>query len=189
MKKVLAVLVVIVAVVLGFICTRPNQFHVERQISIAAPDSVVFAALNDFHVWPQWSPWEKYDPQLKRAFDGPASGVGAKYHWAGNQKVGEGSMAITESHPNDREVIQIEFVKPYAAVNTITFTLAPDGGKTRVIWGLDGKNNFMTKTMSIFMPMDKMVGPDFERGLLSLKDVSEAAMNSPAAAPTTAPAP
>jgi len=40
---------------------------------------------------------------------------------------------------------------------------------------MDGKNNFMTKAMSLFMNMDKMVGNDFEQGLVNLNSVARAA--------------
>jgi hypothetical protein len=38
-----------------------------------------------------------------------------------------------------------------------------------------GKNNFMGKAVGLFMNMDKMVGGDFEKGLASLKAVTEVA--------------
>jgi hypothetical protein len=41
---------------------------------------------------------------------------------------------------------------------------------------MDGKNTFMTKLMSIFMDMDKMVGTDFEHGLANLNNVAQAEM-------------
>ena len=55
---------------------------------------------------------------------------------------------------------------------------------------MDGKNNLMSKTMSLFMNMDKMVGPDFEHGLAALKKVDEmsAASDSAAMAPAAAAA-
>ena len=34
---------------------------------------------------------------------------------------------------------------------------------------MQGEHDFMGKAMSLFMDMDKMVGPDFERGLANLK--------------------
>jgi len=63
-----------------------------------------------------------------------------------------------------------------ALVSTkVNFTPAPSEGGTRVSWIMDGKNNFMTKAMSLFMNMDKMVGNDFEQGLVNLNSVARAA--------------
>ena len=39
---------------------------------------------------------------------------------------------------------------------------------------MDGKNNFMSKLMSVFMDMDKMIGSDFEQGLANLGRVATA---------------
>jgi hypothetical protein len=39
---------------------------------------------------------------------------------------------------------------------------------------MDGQTNFMLKAVGLFSSMDKMVGPDFERGLAQLKSVAEA---------------
>jgi hypothetical protein len=39
----------------------------------------------------------------------------------------------------------------------------------------------MSKAMSLFMDMDKMVGPDFEKGLASMKGVAEEAAKKAAA--------
>ena len=44
-----------------------------------------------------WSPWAKIDPAAKITFEGPPAGTGAGYTWAGNNKVGEGRMTITDS--------------------------------------------------------------------------------------------
>jgi uncharacterized protein YndB with AHSA1/START domain len=166
--------------------TRPAEFHIERSVTIAAPPAVVFPRVNDFHAWASWSPWEKLDPNLKRTYSGPAAGAGATYAWVGNSDVGEGKMTIQKSEPSSRVAIQLEFIKPFAATNQATFTFAPLADGTKVTWGMDGQNNFMSKIVSLFMDMDKLVGGDFERGLANLKQQSE---STAAAAPTAPPTP
>lgn len=184
MKKVLVVLLVAVVACVGFVLTRPATFHVERSATIAAPAHVVFAQLEDFHRWPEWSPWEKLDPQLNRTFEGAASGVGASYHWVGNDKVGEGRMTITEAQSPQHLAIRLEFIKPWKSTNTTLFTLEPADGGTRVNWAMGGNHDFMGKAMSVFMNMDKLIGTDFEKGLANLNQVSEAAAASPSATQT-----
>ncbi len=51
---------------------------------------------------------------------------------------------------------------------------------------MDGNNNFISKAFSLVMNMDKMIGPDFERGLAAMKTAAEA---TPKAAPSAATAP
>ena len=50
----------------------------------------------DFRRWPAWSPWEDVDPDLRRTYSGPDSGVGAAYAWEGNRKAGKGRMEIVD---------------------------------------------------------------------------------------------
>jgi uncharacterized protein YndB with AHSA1/START domain len=174
-RKVLIGLAVAVVLLVVVVSTRPSHFKVERTTTIAASPDVVFAQLDDFHAWAAWSPWEKLDPQMKRIFDGRPSGVGAIYAWEGNDKVGEGRMTITDADLPRREVIQLEFLKPFQATNVTTFTLVPGEGGTKVTWAMEGDNGFTAKAATLFMDMDSLVGGDFERGLAGLKTVSEAA--------------
>lgn len=174
MKKILIALVAVIAVLLVVIATRPSTFQIERSATIAAPAEVVFASLNDFHRWSDWSPWEKIDPNMKRTFEGAASGVGAIYGWTGNDEVGEGRMTITESKPAEKIGIKLEFIKPWSATNQTVFTLKPAGDKVSVTWTMSGTNGFMMKAFSMFMNMDEMVGKDFEKGLASLATVAQA---------------
>jgi hypothetical protein len=166
--------VLVIAVLLVVIATRPANFRLERVAVINAPAERIFPLINDFHQWTLWSPWEKLDPNVKRTYSGSPSGVGAVYEWTGNKKVGEGRMTITESRPSDWLGIKLEFLKPWKATNQATFKLTPEGNGTRVVWAMEGTNNFMAKAFLLFMNMEKMVGPDFERGLSNLRAAAEA---------------
>ena len=73
MKKVLLVVVALVAIVMIVIATRPPAYHIERSASMATPPDTVYAKVVDFHQWAAWSPWEKLDPTMKTTFDGPIS--------------------------------------------------------------------------------------------------------------------
>jgi hypothetical protein len=187
MKNAIRIILVLVAVLLVFVQTRPDHFRVERSATIAASGETVYSHLANFHDWAAWSPWERLDPSMQRTFDGPESGVGAGYHWVGNKQVGEGSMKITAATPGSNVTIDLEFIKPFQASNVTMFTLAPEGGGTKVTWAMEGKNNFVGKAMCLVMNMDKTVGGDFERGLAQLKTVAERAPAA-AAADTTKPA-
>ncbi len=173
-KKIAIGLLAVIVVLVAVIATRPADFKIERSAAMAAPPEIVFAHVNDFHEWAGWSPWDKMDPSMKRTYSGPASGVGASYHWVGNDKVGEGQMTIVESVPSEKVSIKLEFLKPFAATNPTTFTFALKDGATQVTWAMTGTNNFMMKGMGLFMNMDKMVGDDFERGLAQMKVHAEA---------------
>ncbi|OFI38794.1 transcriptional regulator [Arthrobacter sp. SW1] len=146
-----------------------STFTVSRSALIPAPPSAIFPLVNDFHEWTKWSPWEAMDPNLSRSYSGPESGVGAKYEWTGNNKVGSGNMEIVGSDEPSRVRIRLEFIKPFKGVNPTVFTFVPEGGATRVTWAMTGENKtLLSKLFSLVMNMDKMVGKDFEKGLASL---------------------
>jgi uncharacterized protein YndB with AHSA1/START domain len=172
--KILIGLAVVIIILVVVIATRPPGFKVERSATINAPPATVFGQVNDFHKWEAWSPWEKMDPAMKKTIEGPPSGTGAKYHWVGNDKVGEGQMEITDSKPAELVKIKLDFIKPMASTSDTLFTFTPEGSGTKVTWTMSGKNNFMAKAFSLVMNMDKMVGGDFEKGLAQMKAVSEA---------------
>lgn len=175
LKKILLILVALVAIVLVIAAFQPSEFRVTRSAIIAAPAATVFAEVNDFHRWQGWSPWEKLDPAMKRTFDGAAAGLGAGYAWEGNSEVGSGRMTITESRPAERILIKLEFLKPMPGICPTEFTFRPEGGATKVTWTMSGTNNYLGKIFCLFMNMDKMVGGQFEQGLANLKALTETA--------------
>ena len=170
---VAVVIVIIIAVIIGLAASRPGAFRVVRSILVHASAGEAFGLINDFHLWDQWSPWEKMDPGMKKSFSGALAGAGSVYEWEGNNKVGKGRMEILNTVPNARIVIKLDFFKPFEAHNTAEFLLSAEGDGTRVTWAMFGPQPFMAKLMGLFMNMDKMVGKDFERGLAQLKGVAE----------------
>lgn len=163
-----AIVIVAIVAIAGavYIGTRPESFRIERSAQINAPPAAVFALVSDFHQWAAWSPYEKLDPNMKKTFEGPATGPGAVYAWEGNSKAGAGRMTVLESKPGELILVNLEFTKPFAAKNLATFTFTPSGAGTRVTWSMEGKNTLMSKALSPFM--DGMVGGDFEKGLANL---------------------
>jgi uncharacterized protein YndB with AHSA1/START domain len=172
-KKILIGIGVVLLVLVVIVMLQPSTFHIERSTSIAAPPERAFSLVNDFRAWRGWSPWEELDPQLKRNYEGAPSGAGAKYSWSGNDEVGAGKMTIEQSQPPSRIQIKLEFLKPFEATNTTTFSFVPAGAGTKVIWAMDGNSNFMSKAFGLFMDMDQLVGKDFERGLAQMKSLAE----------------
>jgi uncharacterized protein YndB with AHSA1/START domain len=154
--------------------TAKDTFRVERSTLIDAAPDAAFTAVNDFHRWVDWSPFEKMDAVMEKTYGGAASGKGAVYSWSG-KKAGAGRMEILTSDAPSRIVIQLDFSKPFTAHNTAEFTFEKQGAKTKVTWAMYGPATLMSKVMGIFFSMDKMVGPQFEEGLASLKAVAEGA--------------
>jgi hypothetical protein len=175
---ILIAAVMIVALFVIIVATRPSDFRYTRTGRMNAPVDVVFANVNDFHKWEAWSPWAKMDPNCKNTYSGPESGPGATFAWSGNKKVGEGRMTIMDTRPGEVIHIKLEFLKPFKATNTAEFTFKTEGTQTQVTWSMYGKCNFMSKAMGLIMNCEKMIGRDFEKGLANLDSASQETAHS-----------
>jgi uncharacterized protein YndB with AHSA1/START domain len=173
-KKIAIVVVLVIAGVLAFAATRPDDFTVQRSIAIKAEPARVYPLIVDFRHWPTWSPWEKLDPAMKRTLSGPPGRAGAVYEWDGSSKVGAGRMEVKDTNVPSKVLIQLDFIRPFEGHNMTDFTLArrADSG-TDVTWQMRGPAPFVSKLMGVFVDMDKMIGKDFETGLANLKAVAE----------------
>ena len=175
MWKTIGIVVVLVIVgVLAFAATRPDDFTVQRSVTIKAEPAKIYPLITDFSQWAGWSPWEKLDPAMKRTLTGRASGRGAVYAWDGSSKVGAGRMEVKDAVAPSKVVIQLDFLRPFEAHNMTDFTLVPrPDASTEVTWLMRGPAPFVSKLMGVFVDMDKMIGKDFEAGLANLKAAAE----------------
>jgi hypothetical protein len=175
-KKILLAIAAAVVVLIVVVAAQPSSYRVFRTTSIAVPPADVYALVDDFHNWETWSPWAKLDPDIKTTYAGPPAGTGAVYSWVGNDKVGEGRMTILGTTPGALVRIKLEFIKPFAQSSITEFAFSGAGNATTVTWSMAGENNFIEKGMCLAMGgIDKMIGPDFERGLAQMKAAAETA--------------
>lgn len=164
---VIALLVAAPFLVMAIAVTQPATYQLQRSISVSAPPAAVYAAIVDFNRWPGWSPWAKLDPNQKTTVAG--EGLGAVYTWSGDDRVGAGRMTIIEAVPSSKVAIKLEFLRPWESTNETSFLVVPEGAGSRLTWLMKGTHGFLGRAMSIFLNMEKMLGPDFEKGLAALK--------------------
>jgi uncharacterized protein YndB with AHSA1/START domain len=111
------------------------------------------------------------DPKMDVKYSGPPFGQGAKWSWKSTSE-GSGTMEFVRVVPNQR----IEYALLFPEFNmksTGAFTFDEAGKGTRVTWtnGGDVGGNPLKHYLAVMM--DGMVGPDFEKGLASLKQLAE----------------
>jgi effector-binding domain-containing protein/uncharacterized protein YndB with AHSA1/START domain len=158
----------------------PSKSKVERSLVIQSDAATLFNLVNDLHQWELWSPWHDLDPNMKITYNDIQSGKGASYTWESNSKnVGNGTMEILSSTPNQEILTQMHFGD--RGNPTAVFKFTAEGNATKVSWMFEGSSDevpFYFKPMSKFfgLLMDKMIGPDFEKGLKKLDSV---ALHSP----------
>jgi uncharacterized protein YndB with AHSA1/START domain len=151
----------------------PKAAHVERSITTTASPATVYGLVDGFQRFNEWSPWAGIDPDTKYTYSGPATGVGARMEWtSANPDVGNGSQEVIEVEPGHRVKSKLDFGMDNPTTSTIS--LVPDGTGTRVTWALD--TDFSRSLLGRYfgLALDRMVGPDYEKGLARLKAVAEA---------------
>ena len=179
LKRVGLMLLAVVVLLLVVSLFLPSRVHVERSRVLKARPDAVFAQVNDLRNWFNWMPWNKVDPNMKIAWGAVTEGPEAKYAWESeNKEVGQGSITIVKSDPNRMVQTDMDFMDHGKATGEFILEEQPDG--TKVTWTMDSEMgmNPVFKFMGLFM--DKMVGPDFEKGLKDLDNVAQA---NPVAAP------
>jgi carbon monoxide dehydrogenase subunit G len=166
--KVVKILAIIFTVILAAVFIAPvfisSTFNVSRSATINAKPNVVFGEVNGFKKWETWSPWLQRDSTIKNTYSGPESGVGNKVSWT-SEKSGTGSMEVVQIEPDKAIQNKITFgdFPPFTA----QLTFEPEGEATKVTWSANGNLSYMARWMSLMA--DKMMGPDYEKGLSNLK--------------------
>lgn len=161
----------------------PYQFHVERSVTVERPASVVFALLNSYQSFNEWSPWAARDPDALYTLSGPDFGPGARLSWKGDPRtVGEGWQEITASVPYSRIDIQMDFGEQGRAQSF--YGLSEQPGGTTITWGFytdisEGSGFLGTLVGKYFgLFLDRWVGADYEQGLQSFKQFVESMPNA-----------
>jgi hypothetical protein len=172
-KKILLLLLALIGAFVIYVALQPDEYRVERTVTIVAPAGEVFGNVNNLRKWEAWSAWAKLDPDAKVAFEGPEAGEGATMTWDGDDNVGAGKMAIVESEPDKAVDLAVTFTRPFEGGTNSDFSFTPKGDETDVTWTMHGTHNFMEKAFTVIFDGVGMMGNDIDKGLSQLKSVSE----------------
>ncbi len=174
LRKILRYLLIALAVFMGIGLLLPGKLHFERQIDIAAPADVVYQQVNELKNWPNWSPWYALDPTAKMVYSSPLSaGSGAWYTWEGDKKtVGSGKLTILEADSLKLVHCKMNFGSNSASFADFKLT-AIDSTSTKVVWSFDTDHGLNTFARWFGLVLEKLLSPDYEKGLQKLKTVCE----------------
>lgn len=172
LKKIGIGFLVFMIAVVALAYTQPQEITVEREIVIAASPQQVFPYLVDFKKFQTWSPWAAMDPNTEHVYSGTAGEVGSSMKWS-SEITGKGTQTLVESRPFEYAKTDLHFDGQNPAV--AFFKLTPEGQGTKVIWGLEADMGDTPIGRWMGRAMDSMVGPDYEKGLATLKTTVESA--------------
>lgn len=171
MKRVLKVIIAIIALsgIIGLF--MPSDLYVQRTIQINSSVEKVFEQVAILPNWDNWMPWKEMDSSLVCYWNDITTGVGAYYTWTMAEGKEEGRLEIIELSANKHMKTKVEFGQAGQGNGHWHFT--PNAHGVEVSWGLSmdmGANPYV----KIMAPlMDAMMGPDFEKGLANIKNYCE----------------
>lgn len=169
-----AVAIVVLVVVIGLLLPRTR--HLERSIEIDAPASVVFAQINGFRHFNDWSPFMAVMPEASYAFEGPDYGVGSKLSWEAAEPEAEvGSQTIVASTSYERVDIELDLGAQGEAQSA--FLLQKANGGTRLTWTFDTDFGLDIPARYWGIFLDRQLGPLYAQGLANLKRIAESLPN------------
>jgi effector-binding domain-containing protein len=170
MKKVIYILLALFALYLVLALFGPKRVNVEREITINRPSSAYFDKLGDYRFFNAvWNPWPRLDSAIKIDYSGESGKPGHRYDWDGNDKVRSGAMEITAMKQDTIEQ-KVYFGKNGSmGIADARFSVTGNEAASSVKWQMGFDVPFMKRPMMMFMNMDKMMGPQFEKGLSDLK--------------------
>jgi effector-binding domain-containing protein len=182
LKYLLYVLIalVVIAIILGLVGPKTFDFH--RTAVVSGTPEQVWPYVSNLKNMQLWSPWAEKDTAMSVEYTGTDGAVGSMISWSGNKDVGKGSQTISLLEPNTHVESTLKFMEPMENEATSYTYLSDTTGGTLVKWGIRGENGFIGRIFASVMNFDKMMAPDFERGLAKLTELM-------ASAPKTAAAP
>ena len=173
LKKIAIAIIVILAVIFGMAMMQPDTFTVTRSTTIKAPPEKIIPLVNDFHNWQAGRRGKSSTRTCSAASAArPAAPARSTNGTAITMSAGAAWKSPGSQLPS-KVTIKLDFIEPFASSNVTQFTLVPQGDTTTVNWNMTGPMQFVTKIMSVFTSMDKMIGKDFEKGLAQMKAVAE----------------
>lgn len=168
LKRILIVIVILVAMPFVIALFINKEYDVTREIVVNKPRAEVFDYVKHIKNQDYYSVWNMADPTMKKKFTGTDGTVGFIYHWDGNDDVGEGKQQITAISEGERVDMDLKFIRPFDGdAHTYMATKDTTGG-TKVIWNMKGYSNYPMNIMNLFM--NKQLGGAFEEGLTNLKN-------------------
>lgn len=151
-----------------------KDVHYYKSISINSPIDSVWLNVNSLAALDKWSPWNDYDPNMKKSMAGTDGTVGAMASWESDvEQVGKGSQTISKIEAPTLLETDLKFFMPYESEAKGYIKLSAEGTGTMVTWGFQSEMPYPFNVMKLWMNMEEMMDKDWNSGLAKLKSLCE----------------
>lgn len=174
LKRLLAVLVIFIALLVIASFFTPKSLNVEKEIMINRATNEVYTEVSDFKNWTEWSYWFQLDPAMTNTFSEEMGQVGSFNEWkSDHQFVGDGKQTIVEVIPQEYIKMKMEFGNMDGNDYALWKFKTNEDGSTQVIWSFEGQEMpFQYRLLSALF-MKGMIEESYEKSLQNLKNYIE----------------
>ncbi len=149
----------------------PGQVRVERSVLVPAPTAVVFDRVGTLAGLRSWGPWQDLDKDPIQGIQGVDGAVGSVWSWSGDT-LGDGRQEVLSVKAGKEFRTRITFSRPRRSSYESIYAVEARGDSTRVLWTITGENDFTGRLVGVFVDVERMVGPDMDRGLVRLSQLA-----------------
>lgn len=172
-KKILYWALGILAALVIISYLLPGTYKVERSIHIKSGPDMPYMLVSNFNLWHLWSPWTKEtDPTMVVTINGETGKKGSKWSWNG-EKFKQGAMELTNLEYGKLIEYSLTFEND-SEKSSGKYSFETKGDSCMVTWTNEGNLGYNPVIRYMGLLMNTLMGPDFEKGLKSLKKISEA---------------
>lgn len=147
----------------------PDQYKIEREITIQAPQDVIFREIQNLINWEYWHPWQKDIHESPIEYSTISFGEGAWQRWK-SKSMGKGEITIKRITENELLLYERTYID-YGFVATGEFIIEPlDLGTSKLIWKdcFFTGNNIIKRYFGLFA--EATAGSELESSLQNLKN-------------------
>lgn len=174
LKRIGVVILVIIAIPLIAALFISKDANYEQSIEINAPIDIVWEQTNSLADLDKWSPWNDYDPDMKKEWFGEDGIIGAMQSWESDAKeVGKGSQTISKIEAPTYFGTDLKFYVPYESEAKGYVKLEQQGDAVIATWGFSSVMPYPMNLMKLVYNMEEMLEADWRKGLMNLKSLSE----------------
>jgi hypothetical protein len=144
----------------------PNHWEAQATLTIQAKPEHIYESVANLRKWREWSAWnDAADPDCKHVYEGPDSGIGAKWIWDG-PVLSNGSLTIVGASTAKGITYDLVFEAMEPSRGAVEFEA--DGDQTLVRQRVAGTfNGVFGGWMAMLLPM--LMKGQFHDGLEGLK--------------------
>ena len=155
------IIVVLAALVALFVIQR--RFEIVHSSEMEAEPDAVWALISDLAKWPEWSPWDKHEPDSKTELSEQTNIEGSWSSWDGTY-IGAGKMTTVKLGQDSIE-LKLEFFRPRFSPCLVGLSMERLGDKRcKVTWDMRGSMPLLV-SLFVLKRMRAQILRDYSLGL------------------------